>query len=189
MRIIDLGREDAGLVEQAAELLYVTFFDQSPGSWPDLDSARGEILDDSAPQRIYRAALDDDGLLLGFVGGDPLYNGRVWEVHPLAVRADSRRRGVGGALMRDLERIAAERGAVTLFIGADDETNATTIGGLDLYPSPQAHLAELRAIPGSTHPLPFYEACGFAVVGVLPDANGFGKPDIFLAKRIGRPAP
>jgi len=25
---------------------------------------------------------------------------------------------------------------------------------------------------------------GFVIVGVLPDANGFGKPDIFMAKRV-----
>jgi len=25
---------------------------------------------------------------------------------------------------------------------------------------------------------------GFEIIGVLPDADGFGKPDIFMAKRI-----
>ncbi len=185
MRIIDINRDDDGLVEQAAELLYTTFVEQSPGTWPDVAAARSEVLDDSTPQRIYRAAVDDDGLLAGFVGGEPIYNGRVWELHPLAVRRESRRQGIGRALVADLERIASEHGAVTLFIGADDETNATTLGGIDLYPAPLARLSELRAIEGATHPLSFYGACGFVVVGALPDANGFGKPDIFLAKRVG----
>jgi len=29
-----------------------------------------------------------------------------------------------------------------------------------------------------------YQKCGFVIVGVVPDANGLGKPDILMAKRI-----
>ena len=35
------------------------------------------------------------------------------------------------------------------------------------------------------HPYEFYLRLGFRIAGVLPDANGRGKPDIFLAKRVG----
>jgi len=31
----------------------------------------------------------------------------------------------------------------------------------------------------------FYQKLGFVIVGVMPDANSFGKPDIYLAKRVG----
>jgi hypothetical protein len=35
------------------------------------------------------------------------------------------------------------------------------------------------------HPLAFYRALGYTLVGVVPDANGPGKPDLLLAKRVG----
>jgi len=43
--------------------------------------------------------------------------------------------------------------------------------------------------PGAwtTHAEAFYQKCGFVIVGVVPDANGLGKPDILMAKRVPRP--
>jgi aminoglycoside 6'-N-acetyltransferase I len=47
-------------------------------------------------------------------------------------------------------------------------------------------LARLQALaPAGRHPFVFYQKLGYAVVGALPDATGFGKPDILMAKRIG----
>jgi aminoglycoside 6'-N-acetyltransferase I len=34
------------------------------------------------------------------------------------------------------------------------------------------------------HALTFYRRHGYRIVGVLPDANGAGRPDIFMAKRL-----
>lgn len=42
-----------------------------------------------------------------------------------------------------------------------------------------SHIRNLR-----DHPYEFYPKMGFAIVGVMPDANGIGKPDIFMAKRL-----
>lgn len=43
-------------------------------------------------------------------------------------------------------------------------------------------LTNIQNIGG--HPYPFYEKLGYKIVGVFPDANGIGKPDIWMAKRI-----
>jgi hypothetical protein len=37
------------------------------------------------------------------------------------------------------------------------------------------------------HPFEFYQKAGFSIVGVVPDANGPGKPDILMAKRLYLP--
>ena len=53
---------------------------------------------------------------------------------------------------------------------------------MDLYPTV---LEKLRTLENrDRHPFEFYLKVGYQVVGVIPDANGFGKPDILMAKRI-----
>ncbi|EPU1074472.1 aminoglycoside N-acetyltransferase AAC(6')-Ia, partial [Klebsiella pneumoniae] len=34
------------------------------------------------------------------------------------------------------------------------------------------------------HPYEFYQKCGYSIVGVIPDANGKRKPDIWMWKKI-----
>jgi aminoglycoside 6'-N-acetyltransferase I len=34
------------------------------------------------------------------------------------------------------------------------------------------------------HPYEFYQKLGYTIVGVVPDANGIGKPDIVMAKSL-----
>jgi aminoglycoside 6'-N-acetyltransferase I len=36
-----------------------------------------------------------------------------------------------------------------------------------------------------THPYEFYHKMGYTITGIVPDANGIGKPDILKAKRVG----
>ena len=77
-----------------------------------------------------------------------------------------------------------ERGGLTIWLGSDDEDDMTSLAGVDLFPDPLAHLAAIRNYKG--HPYEFYRKVGFSIAGVLPDANGLGKPDIFLAKSVTR---
>ena len=183
-QIVDLTPDNGELIDQAALLLLDAFRKRSE-SWQDLESARQEVIESLAPDRISRVLVDDSGIALGWIGGISTYRGRVWEIHPLAVSASHRRRGIGRALVEDLERLAEARGALTLWAGSDDENNETTLSGTDLYPDIPGAIRNIRNL--HQHPYEFYLRLGFRIAGVLPDANGRGKPDIFLAKRVSIP--
>ncbi|MFN8485112.1 MAG: GNAT family N-acetyltransferase [Anaerolineae bacterium] len=181
MLIRDLDPENDPEIEQAAEALVEGFRDHWPAAWPDLADAREEAREALEAGRVCRAAWDEAGGLLGWIGGRPTY-ARVWELHPLVVRPHAQGRGIGRALVADLEREIGARGGLTLMLGTDDEDDMTTLGGVDLYPDVLPHLARIRNLRG--HPYEFYQKCGFVIVGAVPDANGFGKPDILMAKRV-----
>jgi aminoglycoside 6'-N-acetyltransferase I len=170
------------LIDPTAQLLLDAFRGKT-ADWQDLASARAEVLASLAPDRVSRVMIDASGALVGWIGAIPAYGGRVWEIHPLVVSPAHRRRGIGRALVDDLERLAASRGALTLWAGSDDENDETTLSGTDLYRDIPAALRNIRNL--QDHPYEFYLRVGFTIAGVLPDANGRGKPDIFLAKRVG----
>jgi GNAT superfamily N-acetyltransferase len=183
MRIVDLQQSDHESIQQIAALLVEGFREHWPGGWPDLESGLEEVRESFGAGRISRVALDD-GTVLGWVGGISQYDGNVWELHPLVVRPDRQGQGVGRALVADLEDRVRERGGLTISLGTDDEDGMTTLSGVDLYPNVCEHVANIRN--QRRHPYEFYQKCGFVIVGVVPDANGPGKPDILMAKRVAR---
>ncbi len=134
-----------------------------------------------AKERILLVALER-GRVLGLIGAIPQYGLTGWELHPLAVRADSRGRGIGAALVRALEAEVLSRGGVMLYLGTDDTRSATTLSGVDLYADTYRRLADIRNL--ARHPYEFYQKQGYALVGVFPDANGLGKPDLWMAKTL-----
>jgi aminoglycoside 6'-N-acetyltransferase I len=177
--ILDLDDEEA--ISQVANLLVEGFEHDWPEAWPTQEEALEEVREALGENRICRVALGEDGMVLGWIGGIPGYESKVWELHPLAVRRDLQRKGIGRALVRDLEARVRERGALTLWLGSDDVTNMTTLSGVDLYPDVLGHLAGIENLRG--HPYEFYSKLGFSLIGAMPDANGWGKPDIYMAKR------
>jgi aminoglycoside 6'-N-acetyltransferase I len=179
--IVDLTPAQPDLLEQAAALLV----DRMPEGWPTLPDARDHVREMLDPARIVRGAVRG-GRLLGWVGGLEHYPDHIWELHPLVVHRDHERRGVGRALVADLERRVAAMGIHSMFVGTDDELGQTSLGGVDLYPDVLARLAALQNL--RDHPVGFYQRLGYSVIGVMPDANGFGKPDILLARRLIAPA-
>jgi aminoglycoside 6'-N-acetyltransferase I len=182
MRIRTLRAEDRKAVEQVASLLLEGFKEHHPTAWPDIEAALEEVEESFAQDRLSRIAVDDSGAVLGWIGGIRQYDGNVWELHPLVVRASHQRTGIGRALVADLEERVRERNGLTLWLGSDDENSQTTLSATDLYPAPLSHIARIKNL--RDHPYEFYQKVGFVIVGVMPDANGWGKPDIFMAKRL-----
>lgn len=177
--IVDLATQTDEVRQEAAALL-VAGFDE-PRGWPSLASAQEEVAR-VVHDGFARAALGN-GTLLGWVGGLPEYNGRVWELHPLVVRREDRRRGVGRALVASFESEARQRGALTVTLGTDDDSGMTSLADVNLYADIPRHIAELRDL-GRNHPFLFYRKLGYVVTGVLPDANGRGRPDIYMSKPV-----
>jgi aminoglycoside 6'-N-acetyltransferase I len=184
VQIVDLGPEDEARIHQTAALPVEGFREQAPDSWPTLESALAEVRESFAPDRVSRVAIADDGTVVGWVGAISQYGGRVWELHPLVVAPAVQRQGIGRALVTDLESVLRARGAQTLWLGSDDETGQTSLANVDLYDDLPRKLAGIENLGG--HPYEFYQRLGFTIVGVMPDANGVGRPDIFLAKRIAQ---
>src|SRR5262245_43915450 len=113
-------------------MLVDAFREHWPDAWPTVDEARDEVHDSFEEGQISRIAVDEDGTVLGWIGGQPSYS-EVWELHPLVVRVDQQHRGIGRALVADLEALVREKGAITLMLGSDDQDDMTTLSGVDLY--------------------------------------------------------
>lgn len=167
-------------VEQTAELLLIAFAYQ-PDTWETMEEAREEVAEALEDDKINILALDNTGRVIGWVGCLHAY-ARVWELHPIAVHPAWQGRGVGAALITALEVAVRSRGGLVITLGTDDELDQTSLAGKDLYPGLWTHLATMQNL--DRHPYGFYLKMGYAVTGVIPDANGFGKPDILMCKRI-----
>jgi aminoglycoside 6'-N-acetyltransferase I len=181
VRAIDLSAAGPDAVDEIAAFVPRCF--ARWGYLPSVAAARAELSDSLGPARLSRVAVAEDGRVLGWYGAIREYDGRVWELHPMAVRPEHQRRGIGRMLMADLEAQVRNRGGSTIVLVTDDVDGATTAHGLDLYPDIWRHLRDLQVL--ADHPVGFYQRCGYVVYGLLPDASGWRKPGILMAKRLG----
>jgi len=182
MQIVNMNTLSEAQRTQVAQMLT----DELPLGWATLTEAMEEVtelLDDSQDSdALFLAAMENDQVI-GWCGMLPEYGGRVYELHPLVVRGDQQGKGIGRALMSAIEQAARDKGGLTMFLGADDEVQdgETSFANVDLYDNLPKRIQEFD--PG-THQAAFYLKIGYKVVGVVPDANGKGKPDIILAKQL-----
>jgi aminoglycoside 6'-N-acetyltransferase I len=170
MEIIDLPADDDDLISQAATLLVGGFKEHWPNGWPNMDAALEEMREALEPGKICRVAIDGTGIVLGWIGGIPHYDNNAWELHPLVVHPAHQGKGIGRALVTDLEAQVRARGGITLYLGTDDEDEMTSLSQVDLYKNTWEHIANIQNLKG--HPYEFYQKMGFTIVGVIPDANG-----------------
>jgi aminoglycoside 6'-N-acetyltransferase I len=180
--ITNLETDNTTAIRQCAALLVESFREHWPEAWPDMDSALKEVREMLSADRICRIALDEKGEVVGWIGGIPEYDGNVWELHPLVVKPDQQQRGIGRALVQDFEAQVKARGGLTIRLGSDDEDDMTSLANADLYTDLGEKIANIRNFKG--HPYEFYQKMGYTIVGVVPDANGRGKPDILMAKQV-----
>jgi aminoglycoside 6'-N-acetyltransferase I len=182
MKIITLPEGNDRLIQQAAQLLVDAFREHWADAWPSLEDGLREVHEMLEAERICRAAIDNEGNLIGLIGGIPQYDGLVWELHPLAVQPDLQGKGIGKTLVEDFEEQVSSRGGLTITLGSDDEDNMTSLSGVDLYEDLWDKVREIRNL--KHHPFEFYQKMGYTITGVVPDANGVGKPDIIMSKRV-----
>lgn len=179
MQIINMAQLNQEQRTQAAQILA----DSIPVGWPTPEDALEEVQERLIPENTMLAAVEGD-IVLGWGGIlAPIYDGNVFELHPLAVRSDRRKQGIGRAIVIALEEEARHRGGLTIYLGADDEKGdgETSFANVDLYENLPKRIETFN--PG-THQAGFYIKLGYKIIGVMPDANGIGKPDIIFGKRL-----
>jgi aminoglycoside 6'-N-acetyltransferase I len=165
---------------QAASVLNLAFSHQ-PTEWRDIgecEKTTNEYTDDPA-RRAFGYILK--GELVGWIGSIQGYPS-AWELHPLAVKPAYQHRGIGSALVHHLEGQAARQRICAIWLGTDDDFGGTNLYGKNLFPDVLGAIAKIA--PTAVHPFTFYLKHGYVVTGVIPDANGIGKPDILMAKQI-----
>ena len=182
MKVITLLPDNKQIIHQAAQLMVNAFHEHWPNAWPTFEDGLEELNEMLEDGKICRAAIDVDASLLGIIGGIQQYDGHVWELHPLAVQPSAQGQGIGRALVQDFEEQVRLRGGLTITLGTDDEDAMTSLSNVDLYENTWDKIQNIRNLKG--HPFGFYQKMGFVITGIVPDANGIGKPDILMSKRV-----
>jgi aminoglycoside 6'-N-acetyltransferase I len=180
MRIVEFAALSNDEHQRAARILCAAFAN-TPSAFAAAAAAEAEVQRFAAGGERSAVAALDGADVVGWIGWLESYS-HSWELHPLVVDPPRQGRGIGTLLVSALECRARAAGVLTLWLGSDDEYGGTNLYGADLFPDVLRHAAAVEQI--KRHPIAFYRRLGFEVVGVLPDVNGFGKPDILMAKRL-----
>lgn len=177
VHLVDLKKDDKDYIVQAAKLLEDAF----PRCYTDCGEE--EVFKCLEEDKVCIVAIEDEQVV-GLVGAMPQYGKTGWELHPLVVMKEYQKRGFGRSLCTELEKQLKLQGCVTIYLGSDDENGSTTLAGTNLFEDTYHKIANIKNI--KHHAFEFYQKVGYQIGGVIPDANGIGKPDIWLAKSLVR---
>jgi len=172
--------------KEAAKILYETF--AGIGSWPELniESAINEVNECIADEFIC-FGIKIENKLIGWIGLRPMYE-KTWELHPIVIKKEFHGKGFGKILLDEMEKIAQEKEIIGIVAGSDDHINGTSLSEKDI--TGENIFDEIRNIKNyKNHPFEFYKKCGYAIIGIIPNANGHRKPDIWLWKDIRKKKP
>jgi aminoglycoside 6'-N-acetyltransferase I len=172
-----LNSKDITFIQEIAAMLTEAF----PHSWQSIAEGIEEVQGCLEVEKIALVAIDN-GHAVGFVGAMPQYETTGWEMHPLVVSKSQRSKGVGSSLVKALEKEVLLQGGIMIYLGSDDEFGATSLSNCDLFENTFEKINDIKNF--KNHPFEFYQKQGYKIVGVFPDANGIGKPDIWMAKRL-----
>lgn len=180
MKCIELSEKPA-LHEVAATVLMEAFLAKGNNAWPTLERARKTVDECIAVPNVCVGVLSN-GTLAGWGGLRPMYK-KTWELHPLVVAPAQQGQGAGRVLLQALEQRARTLGLIGIVLGSDDEFFETSLSQVDIKGGNA--LDELQRLTNvNHHPFEFYQKCGYSVVGMIPNANGKNKPDIWMWKDL-----
>lgn len=165
----------------AARILSTAFNDLGNDTWPDITSAIQEV-DECIDGKNLCIGILIDNSLVGWVGLRPLYK-TTWELHPLVVKTEWQGKGIGSILLSELEMRAKQNGLIGMVLGTDDEHRRTSLSSIDITEENIfKSITNIRNL--NNHPYEFYKKMGFFIVGIIPNANGKNKPDIWMWKNL-----
>jgi aminoglycoside 6'-N-acetyltransferase I len=169
------------IIADTANILFNTFQDINTNTWPTYKSALLEVKDCIKKPNICIGICMND-ILLGWIGLRPMYE-KTWELHPMVIGKEYQSKGLGKILINKLEEQAKKIGIIGIVLGTDDETNRTSISNHEV--DEKNICSEIQNIKNiRRHPFEFYQKCGYIIIGIVPNANGLRKPDIWMWKNL-----
>ena len=173
--------ESENVKKQAEKILLETF--PKANMWLNITENKAlETINECIDKENICIGMKKGEELIGLVGLRPMYD-KTWELHPMAIKPEFQRKGYGKILLNELEKIAQKRGIIGIVAGSDDETNKASLSENEIIK--ENIFDKIKNIKNNkNHPYEFYQKCGYVIIGIIPNANGLNKPDIWLWKDI-----